>query len=211
LKTIYISDANFAVSATSVQNSPSPDIAEVAFMGRSNVGKSSLLNSLTNRRNLAKSSSTPGKTKLINFFDINLRVREDEEKLKYPCRFIDLPGFGYAKVSKSLKKDWGENLTNFLQNRDSIRVFIHLRDARHPDLGIDNNVHEFITHIKNPDQIIIDVFTKIDKLKQNDLTKLKRAFPDALFVSNLKNRGFDKVNGAIYEYLFGVSNLSSTN
>ena len=105
-----IIDAQFLTSATSIKESPSPDITEVAFLGRSNVGKSSLLNSLTNRKSLAKSSSTPGKTKLINFFDIKFKNEEDNI---FKARFVDLPGFGYAKVSKSLKEDWEKHLTDF--------------------------------------------------------------------------------------------------
>jgi len=198
-----IIDASFVISATSIANSPSPDIAEVAFLGRSNVGKSSLLNSLTKRKNLAKSSSTPGKTKLINFFDITFKNSGNEEIPYLYTRFVDLPGFGYAKVSKSLKKDWDKNLTAFLEKRASLQIFVHLIDARHPNLDIDKNVDEFINSIKRGDQIIIHAFTKVDKLKQNDLAKLKAKFPDGIFISNTKNRGIDKLQNKIAEYLFG--------
>eukprot|EP01156_Anaeramoeba_ignava_P020839 Anaeramoba_ignava/c17342_g1_i2.p5 GENE.c17342_g1_i2~~c17342_g1_i2.p5 ORF type:complete len:104 (+),score=7.24 c17342_g1_i2:2323-2634(+) len=98
-----IVDAKFLTSAQSIVDSPSPDKAEVAFLGRSNVGKSSLLNTLTNRKGLAKSSSTPGKTQLINYFDIKFKTQNEELPYIY-ARFVDLPGFGYARVSKSLKK-----------------------------------------------------------------------------------------------------------
>ncbi len=99
-----IVDAQFLTSAQSIADSPSPDKAEVAFLGRSNVGKSSLLNTLTNRKGLAKSSSTPGKTQLINYFDIKFKTTNEELPYLY-ARFVDLPGFGYARVSKSLKKE----------------------------------------------------------------------------------------------------------
>ena len=96
-----IIDAKFLQSAQSVNDSPAPNTAEVAFLGRSNVGKSSLLNTLTNRNGLAKSSSTPGKTQLINYFDIKFKT--DNEELPYLfARFVDLPGFGYAKVAKRI-------------------------------------------------------------------------------------------------------------
>jgi len=197
-----IVDAKFLTSAQSIVDSPSPDTAEVAFLGRSNVGKSSLLNTLTNRKGLAKSSSTPGKTQLINYFDIKFKT--ENEDLPYVfTRFVDLPGFGYAKVSKSLKKEWNKNLTAYLEQRPCLQIFVHLIDARHPELEIDKNVDDFLATIKRGDQIIIHAFTKIDKLKQNDLQKLKRAYPNGIFVSNLKKRGLDQLQNAITGYLFG--------
>jgi GTP-binding protein len=196
-----IIDARFNTSATSTKDAPSPDISEVAFLGRSNVGKSSLLNRLTLRKNLAKSSSTPGKTRLINLFDITLKD-EANETARYYARFVDLPGFGYAKVSKSLKEEWGKNLTSFLENRFNIRIFIQLIDARHPNLKIDNEVSEYLEHIKRDDQVIVKVFTKTDKLKQNDLQKLKNKYPKGFFVSNLKNSGIAKLTDELFKKLF---------
>ena len=196
---IKVKKANFFISATSIENAPSESLSEVAFLGRSNVGKSSLLNSLTDRKNLAKSSSTPGKTRLINFFEVEFVANENI----YPLRFVDLPGFGYAKASKSLKEQWQKSLTKFLQNRASIRVFILLRDARHPNLKIDEDAKLFLESIKNPDQRVIDVFTKIDKLKQKELSKLKRDFKDAIFVSNLKKIGIEKLKKEILNSIFG--------
>lgn len=193
-------------SAQSLKDSPSPDMAEVAFLGRSNVGKSSLLNTLTNRKGLAKSSSTPGKTQLINYFHIKFKNSDENVPYLY-ARFVDLPGFGYARVSKSLKEDWNRNLTGYLERRDCLQIFVHLIDARHPNLEIDQNVDEFLRTIKRGDQIIINAFTKIDKLKQNDLQKLKRAYPEGIFISNLKKRGMQDLEQAISEYLFGHQNL----
>lgn len=197
-----IVDAQFLTSAQSIADSPSPDKAEIAFLGRSNVGKSSLLNTLTNRKGLAKSSSTPGKTQLINYFDIKFKTTNEELPYLY-ARFVDLPGFGYAKVSKSLKKDWNRNLTGYLEQRPCLQIFVHLIDARHPELEIDKNVDSFLESIKRGDQIIIHAFTKIDKLKQNDLQKLKRAYPDGIFISNLKKRGLEQLQNKITGYLFG--------
>ena len=199
---MIIVEANFLTSAQSIQDSPSPDMAEVAFLGRSNVGKSSLLNSLTKRKSLAKSSSTPGKTQLINYFDIRFKSKEEHIEDRY-ARFVDLPGFGYAKVSKSLKKEWHKNLTEFLEQRPSLQIFVHLIDARHTNLDIDNSVDEFLNHIKRGDQIIINAFTKTDKLKQADLAKLRRANPTGIFISNLKNRGINNLEKAISDYIFG--------
>ncbi|RXK07947.1 ribosome biogenesis GTP-binding protein YihA/YsxC [Halarcobacter bivalviorum] len=197
-----IVDAQFLTSAQSIVDSPAPDRAEVAFLGRSNVGKSSLLNTLTNRKGLAKSSSTPGKTQLINYFEIKFKTGNEELPYLY-ARFVDLPGFGYAKVSKSLKREWNKNLTGYLEERPCLQIFVHLIDARHPELDIDKNVDEFLSTIKRGDQIILHAFTKIDKLKQNDLQKLKRAYPDGVFISNLKKKGLEALQNRITGYLFG--------
>jgi len=191
----------FLKSAPSIKEAIEPNFTEVALLGRSNVGKSSFLNAFTNQK-IAKTSSTPGKTRLINFFEI-----EDEGK-KYIL--VDLPGFGYAKVSKSLKKEWGKNLDEFLKNRFNIKLFIHLRDARHPELDIDNNVDEYLKSFLRKDQQILTVFTKIDKLKQSELSKLKQKYPDALFVSNTKKRGIDKVKEKINEILWGINESNKT-
>ena len=197
-----IVDAKFLQSAQSVNDSPAPNVAEVAFLGRSNVGKSSLLNTLTNRSGLAKSSSTPGKTQLINYFDIKFKT-EDEQTPYLFARFVDLPGFGYAKVAKSLKYDWNRNLTGYLELRPNLQIFVHLIDSRHPGLEIDNNVNEFLKDIKRGDQIIINAFTKTDKLTQAELSKLKRDNPDGIFISNLKKRGMIDLQNKITGYLFG--------
>jgi len=204
VKELKIVDATFATSAQRLDDSPPPDKAEIAFLGRSNVGKSSLLNSLTKRKTLAKSSSTPGKTQLINYFDITFKDYNEENELKnYYARFVDLPGFGYAKVSKSLKKNWHQNLTDFLEQRASLQIFVHLIDSRHSTLDIDKSVDEFLNHIKRGDQIIINAFTKTDKLKQTELQKLKRDYPDGIFISNLKNKGMQTLEKRIAKYLFG--------
>lgn len=202
VKSLKIVNAEFLTSAQRLEDSPTPDIAEVAFLGRSNVGKSSVLNSITKRKSLAKSSSTPGKTQLINYFDITFKDYAEEDT-RYYARFVDLPGFGYAKVSKSLKKNWHQNLTDFLEKRPSLQIFVHLIDARHSTLDIDKSVDEFLTHIKRGDQIIINAFTKIDKLKQTEVQKLRRDYPEGIFISNLKNKGIDKLEQRIARYLFG--------
>lgn len=184
----------FLKSAPSIKEAIEPNFTEIALLGRSNVGKSSFLNAWTNQK-IAKISSTPGKTRLINFFEV-----EDDGK-KYIL--VDLPGFGYAKVSKSLKKEWGRNLDEFLKNRFNIKLFIHLRDARHPNLEIDEKVDEYLKSFLKPDQRILTVFTKMDKLKQSELSSLKKIYPDALMVSNTKKRGFDKIKKIINEILWG--------
>lgn len=198
-------EANFIKSAQSIADSLPEDMSEVVFLGRSNVGKSSTLNSLTGRKNLAKFSATPGKTQLINFFE----TRYLYEEQSYPVRFVDLPGFGYAKVSKSLKEVWQKNLVEFIQHRVSIRLFIHLRDARHPHAKIDDDVENYISEFIRPDQRYLTVFTKIDKLNQKERNKLKREFPGSITVSNLKKSGHDRVHYEILETIFGVGGQTS--
>ncbi len=190
--------ADFIVSAPDISLSLPADMSEVAIMGRSNVGKSSFINSLTQRKNLAKSSSTPGKTRLINFFDITYLCGEN----RMYARLVDLPGFGYAKVSKSEKAAWQRSLNQFIKDRSSIRVFIHLLDARHPHMAIDKDVREYLQHIQRPDQKIIEIFTKSDKLKQKDLSRLKKEFPGALLISNLNKKGIEMANKEIFQALF---------
>jgi len=191
--------AEFITSAPSIKEAPPQSLSEVAFLGRSNVGKSSLLNSLVDRKSLAKSSSTPGKTRLINFFDIEYKV--DDER--FLLRFVDLPGFGYAKASKTLKNEWQKSLTKFIKQRDAIRIFILLRDARHPNLKIDEDAKNFLLSIVKPDQKVIEVFTKIDKLKQKEISKLKTLHPEALLISNTKKRGIEELKKKILEIVFG--------
>jgi GTP-binding protein len=171
--------------------------SEVLFLGRSNVGKSSLINALCSKKQLAKSSSTPGKTQLINFFHI---VYEDEEKRRFNVLFVDLPGFGYAKVSKEVKKKWEESLNTFIKKRMSARLFIHLIDARHPNLEIDKNVDEYINSFLKADQKVLNIYTKSDKLTQQESAALGK---NNLLVSVLKKRGINEANEAIFNILFG--------
>lgn len=198
---IEIIDSKFSISAPSVTLAPENELQnEVVFMARSNVGKSSLLNSLSHRKSLAKVSATPGKTRLINYYDVTFLDRESE--LKQEAKFVDLPGFGYAKVSKSIKKDWEKNLTQFVASRVQIKLFVHLIDARHPDLEIDRSVSEFLQESAKENQYILQVFTKIDKLNQKELNQLKAAYPEALMVSNSKKRGISELLHVIYTILF---------
>ncbi len=200
MSTPRVVEAEFVKSAQSIADSLPEDMSEVVFLGRSNVGKSSTLNSLTGRKNLAKSSATPGKTQLINFFETRYLYNEQS----YPVRFVDLPGFGYAKVSKTLKEVWQKNLVEFIQHRVSIRLFIHLRDARHPHAKIDDDVSNYISEFIRPDQKYLTVFTKIDKLNQKEKAKLKKEFPGSITLSNLKKNGHDKVHQTILQTIFGV-------
>ena len=145
-------------------------------------------------------SATPGKTQLINFFNLEFRDQETDERQK--ARFVDLPGFGYAKVSKSIKSEWQKSLTQFIAEREQIKLFIHLIDARHPDLEIDADVDSYLDGILEEDQVLLHVFTKMDKLNQKELGALRKLYPGALMVSNSKKRGIDKLTNVIYQILF---------
>jgi GTP-binding protein len=197
---IEIVDSKFITSAPNIGAAPdTQEQNEVVFMARSNVGKSSLLNALTNHKGLAKVSSTPGKTRLINYFDITFIDRETSEKSI--AKFVDLPGFGYAKVSKSMKHDWEKNLTDYIAQRDQIKLFIHLIDCRHPDLDIDTSVSDFLFDNCSENQYILQIFTKIDKLNQKEQSALRRKFPNAMMVSSSKKRGTLKVIKVIHDIL----------
>ncbi len=197
---VEIVDAKFITSAPNIGAAPDTiEQNEVVFMARSNVGKSSLLNALTNHKGLAKVSSTPGKTRLINYFDVTFIDRDNT--LKSLAKFVDLPGFGYAKVSKSMKHGWEKNLTDYISGREQIKLFIHLIDCRHPHLDIDTQVSEFLFDTVNENQYILQLFTKIDKLNQKEQNALRKQFPDAMMVSSSKKKGLHKVIQVIYDIL----------
>lgn len=197
---IEIVDSKFVTSSANIKMAPeSLEQNEVVFMARSNVGKSSLLNALTNHKGLAKVSSTPGKTRLINHFDVTFIDRETSEKSI--AKFVDLPGFGYAKVSKSIKNDWEKNLTDYISQREQIKIFIHLVDCRHPDLDIDKSVSDFLVSNCRENQFILQIFTKIDKLNQKEQNALRKQFPLALMVSSSKKKGMTKIVQIIHELL----------
>ncbi|GAA6983581.1 ribosome biogenesis GTP-binding protein YihA/YsxC [Helicobacter pylori] len=162
---IAIKDAHFLTSSSQLSQCPASLTSEMVILGRSNVGKSSFINTLLGK-NLAKSSATPGKTRLANFFSTTWEDKENA--LMATFNVIDLPGFGYAKVSKSLKKEWEGFLWELLSVRVSIKLFIHLVDARHLNLEIDKNAKENIQTLLRPDQAYLSLFTKFDKLNKNE-------------------------------------------
>ncbi|MGL2649892.1 ribosome biogenesis GTP-binding protein YihA/YsxC [Helicobacter pylori] len=166
---IVIKDAHFLTSSSNLSQCPASLTSEMVILGRSNVGKSTFINTLLGK-NLAKSSATPGKTRLANFFSTTWEDKENA--LMTTFNAIDLPGFGYAKVSKSLKKEWEGFLWELLSVRVSIKLFIHLIDARHLDLEIDKNAKESIQTLLRPDQAYLSLFTKFDKLNKNEQHRL---------------------------------------
>ncbi len=298
---IYPSSAQFITSAANIAGAPEFAMSEVAFLGRSNVGKSSLINALVGRKNLAKSSSTPGKTQLINFFEVKFKqklaasadgsqnetspdlaskealssaancaqdhaeaaesernlkqdfvlnlksasadFRSDREtdlvaafapnsaqspELNFTGRsalslaanpafsdlaslgenisliFVDLPGFGYAKVSKKLHYIWQKNLDEFIKERLNIKLFVHLIDARQFDLTIDKNLQNYLSSFLRGDQKVVRLYTKADKLNQSERAKLLRHDPQAILVSTLKGSGLQKAREIIVRWAFGL-------
>lgn len=298
---IYPSSAQFITSAANIAGAPEFAMSEVAFLGRSNVGKSSLINALTGRKNLAKSSSTPGKTQLINFFEVKFKQKlaadsdgsQNETSLDLASKealssaancaqdhaeaaasaqnskqdfvlnlksasadfrsdrdadlaagsapnsaqsselnlsdgsalsladnpafsdlaslgenisliFVDLPGFGYAKVSKKLHYIWQKNLDEFIKERLNIKLFVHLIDARQFDLTIDKNLQNYLASFLRGDQKVVRLYTKADKLNQSERAKLLRHDPQAVLVSTLKGGGLQKAREIIVHGAFGL-------
>ncbi len=167
---------------------PEDTMPEVAFAGRSNVGKSSLLNLLTGRRSLARVSGNPGKTRTINFYRINDAFR-----------IVDLPGYGYAKVSKSVTENWGAMMEEYFQNRQGLKKVVQLVDIRHAPSAQDQQMYEYLRHY-GLDGIV--VATKADKVSQNELQKciktirqtLKLGPEDLVIpVSALKRSGYEEL------------------
>ena len=201
---IRASSAKFITSSPSIKEAPSFVTSEVVFLGRSNVGKSSLINALVNQKNLAKSSSTPGKTQLINFFEAEFcEEKEEGEKEKFKLILVDLPGFGYAKVAKSKHDEWRKNLDEFLKFRSDIRLFIHLIDARHFGLDIDVNVDSYLKSFLRADQKILNLYTKSDKLNQSQKSAIIKFDPSGILVSTLSKSGIDKAREAIINHALG--------
>ncbi|MGI8813289.1 MAG: ribosome biogenesis GTP-binding protein YihA/YsxC [Pyrinomonadaceae bacterium] len=161
-----ISSAEFVKSVYHTSQCPAGDIPEVSFLGRSNVGKSSLLNSLLQRRALARTSNTPGRTQCINFFLVNNSIH-----------FVDLPGYGYAKVSKSMRADWGKMAEEYLAERRQLVLSIQLIDARHKPTALDIQLHDWLIVNQKPH---IVVATKADKLSRNELQKQMKIFASDL-------------------------------
>lgn len=184
-----IKNSDFVTSAVKKDQYPTTGLSEIAFVGRSNVGKSSIINALTNRRKLAKVSQTPGKTKLINFFTIN----NDEFYL------VDLPGYGYAKVSKTEKASWGNTIETYLSGRSELKRVVLLVDSRHKPTADDIQMHEWIKFY-GYDEVIIA--TKSDKLSNNELRKSEKVIRDTLkltkedtlyFFSSVNKKGKDEL------------------
>ena len=158
-----IHSAEFLLSASTIRQFPAATLPEIAFAGRSNVGKSTLINSLLNRKKLVKTSATPGKTQLINFFKVNDKFY-----------FVDLPGYGYAKVPENVRRKWQTLVEAYLSERKTLRNVVLIIDSRHNPTIQDRQLLEWLKYFQRPSLIVA---SKIDKLKKgqvkNHLQKIK--------------------------------------
>ncbi len=177
-----VHNAEFIISAVGPKQYPEDGLPEIALAGRSNVGKSSLINALIDRKNLARTSSKPGKTQTLNYYKI--------ENLFY---FVDLPGYGFARVSKTEKAKWGKMIEEYLGKRETLQMVMQLVDLRHPPTADDIVMYEWLQHFQVPTMVVA---TKADKISRGqwqkhlkivkDTFKLKPNTPLHIFSSETK-------------------------
>jgi GTP-binding protein len=197
---IVFTRARFSLSAPSIRQCPPETGYEVAFAGRSNAGKSSAINALTNNHRLARTSKTPGRTQLINFFNLS-----DTQRL------VDLPGYGYAKVSRELKEQWQRDLSEYLQKRQSLQGLVLLMDIRHPLQEFDTTMLRWANTSRMPVHILL---TKADKLSRgqakSSLLKVEKELKtlgldtqqtSVQCFSALKNTGVDELKSKLQAWL----------
>lgn len=187
---LFSGPCDFVTGVASLSSLPPSDLPEIAFAGRSNVGKSSLINALTERKTLARTSNTPGRTQQLNFFNLG--------GLFY---LVDMPGYGYAKVSKSQKKQWDRLIRDYLRGRPALRCVFVLVDARHGLKDSDREMMKLLDEAAVPYRIIL---TKTDKVKTQDLAALEdnitselkkhaAAFPEVLATSAIEKTAIDEL------------------
>lgn len=203
---MHIRKAQYLISSPSYEKCPPPDQPEYAFIGRSNVGKSSLINMLTNNEKLAKTSNSPGKTQMINHFEI-ISVDKPGDTQETKWFLVDLPGYGFAKISQSSRRRWEQMIENYLRNRENlVNVFV-LIDSRHSPQKLDL---EFIKNLELWRITYTLIFTKADKEKQAAVSKNVKSFlqrlketqqflPQHFVTSSIKKMGREKILQLIEE------------
>lgn len=159
-----VNNAEFIISAVSPKQYPTTNLPEIALAGRSNVGKSSFINKMTNRKKLARTSSKPGKTQTLNYYKI-------EEKFY----FVDVPGYGYAKVSKTERAKWGEMLETYFTQRGTLKLAICVVDFRHPPTNDDVQMYDFLKYYDIP---VLILATKVDKIPRSKWNKHEKIIKD---------------------------------
>ncbi|MHB9094858.1 MAG: ribosome biogenesis GTP-binding protein YihA/YsxC [Eubacteriales bacterium] len=191
-----IVSAEYVISAPGPKQYPDENWPEIAFAGRSNVGKSSLINKLVNRRALARTSGSPGKTRLLNFYRINDSFH-----------FVDLPGYGFAKVAKEIKSQWGQMIEGYLLNRANLKTVIQLIDIRHAPSSEDREMHDWLRHYGIPTIIVCTKADKVPRGKWQNHTKLILAAlaplpgtPVVVFSAET-GQGKDEIWGLINKYI----------
>lgn len=152
-----INQAEFVISAVSERQYPKEGLPEIALAGRSNVGKSSFINRMANRKNLARTSQKPGKTQTLNFY-----------KLNDSFYFVDVPGYGYAQVSKKEREKWGQMMDEYFQTRETLKAVVLVCDIRHEPTDADMQMYDFLKYFEIP---VIIIATKLDKLKKSQRQK----------------------------------------
>lgn len=167
---VKIKKSEYMLSAAWVSQWPEESVPEIMLAGRSNVGKSSFINTMLNRVGLAKVSSTPGKTRTLNFYNVNDALH-----------FVDVPGYGYAKVNQSITKQFGTMIDKYIENRNTLKGVIMVVDYRHKPTRDDITMYEYIKHYNLP---VIIIATKEDKLKRNDLKKNEKMIKETLNLSD---------------------------
>jgi GTP-binding protein len=203
---MHIKKAIYLISSPSFEKCPLPDKPEYAFIGRSNVGKSSLINMLCNNDKLAKTSNSPGKTQLINHFEI-VSIRKAGEYIENRWYLVDLPGYGFAKISQSSRRRWEQMIENYLRKRENLTNVFVLIDSRHTPQKLDLDFIQKLLLWQIPYTI---VFTKSDKEKQSIVSKNVKLFleslrrtqqflPQHFITSSIKKTGRTKILDLINE------------
>lgn len=203
MESLEIINARYTATAVKKEQYPAEQLPEIAFLGRSNVGKSSLINSLCNYKGLARVSGAPGKTQTINYYRAELRAVGEE--MRHPFYLVDLPGYGYAKTGIKQREMWSHFIREYVQTSPSLRLLCLLVDSRHPGLEIDIQAYEWLITSSVKVQLIA---TKADKLKakerQKNMSLYKEIFSQTetpILYSSLKRQGSQLVLQRCLEHL----------
>ena len=165
---ITVTKSDYVTSAVGKKQYPEESLPEIVFIGRSNVGKSSLINSLTRRKNLARTSQTPGKTQTINFYKVELKIFADDAAIHKNFFLVDLPGYGYAKTGKNQRQNWAKFIDDYLINRREIKFVCQLIDIRHEPQESDKKMFAWLVEKNLP---VLLVATKSDKISKTEQKK----------------------------------------
>jgi len=198
---ISVVQSQYVLSAVNKSQYPAETLPEIAFIGRSNVGKSSLINSLTQRKSLAKTSGTPGKTQTINFFSVRLKLSAEENIFYQNFYLVDLPGYGYAKAGKKIRQVWLDFVEEFLLASKNIKFICQLVDIRHPPQESDKKFFRWLIEKKLP---VLIVATKADKISKSELKKNLSVIKKTFGVEEISPLPYSAKNNFGREFLLEV-------